>query len=254
MCTSRRRSSSPAALLWWPLVVALAACGDDGQGGSSDASPTDADVGSVCSAAAQALADEFYVTPQACAAVVRLDYQTRAILGHQVFCADYASVLEMDARAVAQSDTGYGQNGTGLHPANPEDLFVFYESPGDFGGVAAVSAYHGESVFGGSIVWDGTGDITYPSAWRPAAELAENCTPTGDLGVTHGYDLAQGGPLDQAQVDQVADVIERTALPRAMWAGGYVFNTVVLLYPRTVGVFDPAAAEWVAIVSGGWLE
>jgi len=29
---------------------------------------------------------------------------------------------------------------------------------------------------------------------------------------------------------------------------------VVLRYPRSVGMFDPTTAEWVVIVSGGWLE
>ncbi len=31
-------------------------------------------------------------------------------------------------------------------------------------------------------------------------------------------------------------------------------SSVVLRYPRTVGAFDPNSAEWVVLVSGGWLE
>ncbi len=42
-----------------------------------------------------------------------------------------------------------------------EDLLVFHESPGDFGGASAVTAHTGLTVFGGSIMEDGSGDIVW---------------------------------------------------------------------------------------------
>lgn len=109
-------------------------------------------------------------------------------------------------------------------------------------------------MFGGSIVWDGRGDITYPQAWDPPGELAADCGAIGDLGTTLGYDLVTGGELDPADVAAVAEHVMATAVPGAFWQVGYVFSMVALRYPRSVGAFDPTTAEWIALVDGGWLE
>lgn len=237
-------------------VALLAACGDDtgDAGGDGADASVDSPPALFCQEQVSTLAAELYQTPQGCSAVVRLDYQSFEIRGYQLISGPYAGLNETQARATAQSDAGYGENGVMLNPANPEDTYVFFESPGDFGGAAAVSARTGQSVFGGSIIWSGTGDITYPGDWRPAADLAAGCDPSGGVNSTRGYDLILGQALPQPDVDAVIDVIAQTALPAAMWQGGYVFDAVVLLYPRTVGAFDPDEAEWIAIVNGGWLE
>jgi len=264
----RCRAPQPALLALGALTalgLALGACGDDGSGpgidsGAGDAAPVDsgaasadADPSSPCYVATQSLTQELYQGPHACSVAVRLDYQDLSILGFHVACDRYSAIDEAQARATAQADTGYGETAQRLSPEFPEDLHVFYEPPGDFGGVAVVSADNGHTVFGGAIVWDGVGGFTYPATWRPAAELAEDCTPLGSL-PAHGYDLNLAVPLEQAQVEPAADAVARTALPAAMAAGGYIFHTVVFLYPRTVGAFDPTTAEWVVVVNGGWLE
>jgi hypothetical protein len=48
----------------------------------------------------------------------------------------------------------------------------------------------------------------------------------------------------------------RAVLGFALFCGNYhyLFDAVVLLYPRTTGAFDPATAEWIALLQGGWLE
>jgi hypothetical protein len=186
--------------------------------------------------------------------VVRLDYTTKAILGYRILCGSYAQTTEDEARATAQADTGYGAVGTFLSGPAPEDEFVFYESPGDFGGVGAVSARSGISVFGGSIVWDGQGDITYPAAWQPAAELGAGCMPPASPPPSRGFDLSTGGILPQAEVDAATLAVWDTALPEGLWELGYVFDAVVLLYPRSVGEFNPTTAEWIVLVNSGWLE
>lgn len=209
-----------------------------------------------CAAATAALAGEMYATPgRSCTATVRLHYQTRAVLGFALLCGGYQAVDEATARVTAQTDTGYGQGGTLLSGPAPEDAWVFYEAPGDFGGASAVSSHTGLTVFGGSIVWDGAGDLVYPDAWRPGSELGGGCTPHGATASSRGFDLEQGGAaLATSDMDWAINMIWQTALPAAFWQGGYVFDAVVLLYPRTTGAFDPAAAEWIVLLSGGWLE
>ena len=69
-----------------------------------------------------------------------------------------------------------------------------------------------------------------------------------------GYDLGTGQALSAVQVSAALAPVWQTALPSGMWQNNYVFEEVVLLYPRSVGVFDPATAEWIVLVNGGWLE
>ncbi|MBI2898246.1 MAG: hypothetical protein HYY06_32145 [Deltaproteobacteria bacterium] len=214
----------------------------------------DAD-GDVCSGLRDALAARMFPDQGACTAVVRLDHDSLGILGYQLVCGPYGGMTEDEARAIAQADTGYGAGGQMLNPADPEDAWVFYEPPGDFGGAAAVSADTGLSVFGGSIIWMGTGEITYPEAWADADELGEGCAdPDEDLGPIRGYDLVGGGDLAQEDAQAASEVVRATVVPGAMWQTGYVFATVVLRYPRSVGAFDPSTAEWIVLVNGGWLE
>ncbi len=231
--------------------------GDGGQGGAGQGGSGGAGQGggapSDCAALAQAIAAQAagVVT---CTSVVRLDYTSHAVLGYRIQCGPYAQTTEAEARAAAQTDTGFGAAGQSLAGAAPEDDYVFYESPGDFGGAAAVSARSGLTAFGGGIVWDGAGDITYPAAWDPPAGLGDKCTPASTPPAARGFDLRGGSALPAADVDAALAVVWQTALPDGLWAGGYVFDAMVLLYPRTVGAFDPATAEWIVLVNSGWLE
>ncbi len=186
--------------------------------------------------------------------VVRLDYLTRRILGWQLFIGKYAQVTEPAARERAQADTGYGAGGQMLNPPGPEDAHVFYEPPGDFGGAAAVSARTGLTLFGGSIIWDGAGEITYPKTWRPAPTLGSGCTPILGNISARGYDLSGGGSLAAQDIEAALDIVRATALPEGLATSGYLFDAVVLLYPRSVGAFNPLTAEWIVILNGGWLE
>jgi len=206
-----------------------------------------------CDAQAAAIAAETTIVG-ACSAVVRLDYDTLAILGWQLGCAKYSQVTEETAREQAKADTGYG-GGRALNPADPSDLFVFYESPGDFGGAGIVSARTGQSVFGGSIVWLGTGEITYPKEWRGSASLGVDCARFEGEVPARGYDLAAGtAGLQEAEIQAALDVVRETALFEGLQSSGYIFDAVVVLYPRSVGSFDPSTAEWIVVVNGVFLE
>lgn len=216
--------------------------------------PTD-DASGACSPEIQALAAEMYGKPgQSCTVVVRLTHDTRVPLGFQLFCGHYAQTTEASARGLAQMDSGYGATATMLNPALPTDEYVFFASPGDFGGAAAVSVRTGVTAFGGSIVWSGAGDITYPKTWRDPRALGSGCPASGGIRSRRGYDLVGGVDLAPALVDAAVATVADTAVPAALWRGGYVFDAVVLRYPRSVGQFNPATAEWIVIVNGGWLE
>jgi hypothetical protein len=262
-------------LLALTLVAAggvCGACGGRSPGGSVDAAepspdadplapdaappdPPDAgpsfDGSAACETQIAPIGAEMYTTIGSCTVVVRLEFQSFSPIGWQLVCAPYGLVDEPTARANAQGDTGFGSTANLLSPAPPSDEWVFHIAPSDFGGAAAVSARTGRTVFGGSIVWDGAGDIVYPTEWRAPPTLG--CADQGPIQAT-GYDLENAGPVSPDDVDAALSAVRSTPFPAALWTGGYVFDAVVLRYPRTVGEFNPTTAEWVVLLNGGWLE
>ena len=192
----------------------------------------------------------------ACVTAVRLDYQSLTILGFQIFCGPIAHPDEPTARATAQADAGYGSSAELLGGPQSPDEWVFWQDALDFGGTGVVGAAQGLTVFGGSTVWMGAGDITYPADWRPAAELGPGCVPMVNAlpPEARGFDLGTGLALGAEQVGAAMDQTWLSALPDGLWANSYVFPSMVLLYPRTTGAFDPATAEWIVLLNSGWLE
>jgi hypothetical protein len=226
--------------------------GTGGQGGGFDGGAADTGAGN-CAAIADQLASQTAVVGT-CTAVVRLDYSTLAILSHAFVCGEYSTRDETAARRTASTDAAFppGSVGDGqlLSGPNPADEWVLFQPPRDFGGVAAVSARSGLTVFAGSIVWQGTGYVTVPSTWS-MSDLGSGCAHRARP-LVRGFDLSQEGAT--ARFDEAADVVLGTALPSAFEHWGYIFDVVVLLYPRTVGGFDPATAEYIVLVNAGWLE
>lgn len=192
---------------------------------------------------------------QTCTTVVRLDYTTREILGHHIVCGAYGRITEAEARQRARALMGSG-GGVALTRMNPEDEYIFYRGP-DFGHAVAVNARNGLIVFGGTIAWRGQGDIVFPESWEPADALGPGCASGNeamDGPPMRGFDLRTGTVLPEPEVQAAVDVVWNTALPRGLQQGGSVFDAVVLLYPRTIGLFRPEVAEWVVLVNSGWLE
>jgi hypothetical protein len=212
---------------------------------------------SSCEGSANALAALVRPAGTASELVVRLDYLSRRILAWHYFSdASSAPVAEDVARRVAVRDTGYGDAmGTWdklLSGSDPSDEFVFFQAPLDFGGVAAVSKRSGLSVFGGSIVWSGKGDITYPKTWSSPEELGSDCSSSGASVSARGFNLVEDPALalDPTQVASALEVLGTTAISLAFSKSGQsTLDAMVLLYPRSVGELNPKTAEWIVILN-----
>lgn len=203
-----------------------------------------------CAAASAAIAAQI-VAGSACTAVVRLDYETFAAKGLEILCAPSTVTTEADARGAADKDTGFGQ-GTGLAGAEPVDEYVFYTNPQDSGGVGVVSARSGTSVFGGSIIWAGIGEITFPASFDAPEALGAGCDSVVPQPAARGWDLIPGAkPLADDAVLAALDVVWTTALPDALAGASTVLDAVVLLYPPTVGFFESSTGEWVVLINAG---
>ena len=231
--------------------------GAAGDGGTAGGAPSSGGAGGAggsdaeCAALSTAIAEEI-AGAETCTTVVRLDYATLQPLGFQIVCGPVDPPDEATARQVAQDATQYGLNGALYTGPEPNDEYVLYESPGDFGGVGVVSARSGLAVFGGSIVWSGTGEITYPDIWRDAAALGPDCEPTSSdfwSASARAIDLSEGqSGSPMALVDALMRVAE-TALPDGLLGEHRSVDSLVLLYPRTVGMFNPDNAEWIVLLN-----
>ncbi len=255
---STTTSTSSASSSGGTSSASSSSSGAGGSGSTSSSSSSSSGTGGAsddCAAISDAIAAASK-PGGACTTTVRLDYTTKKLLGHRFLCGGYHTPTEAEARATAQSDAGFGQSGPQIAGSSPKDAFVFFQAAGDFGGSAAVAAHTGLTVFGGSTVWSGTGAITYPLDWLPASALGPGCGPPPMIPppFARGFDLGSGQALPDADVKAALDVVWSTALPLGLVKVAYVFDAVVLLYPRSVGAFDPSTAEWIVLVDSGYLE
>jgi hypothetical protein len=248
-----------AALLMTLLLFCAAGCDSSGPSGP-DGDDCQALRSSMSSQVARGMS-------MMCTGVVRFDYESLAPLGYQIYCADGASIDETAARAAASADLDLASLPGGPEPgdliSNPaasvmggEELYVFFKPASDFGHVAVVNARNGLTLFGGSIVRMGSGDVVYPQEWKPASALGSSCTDSSlHLNQVTSFDLTKSsGPISDSQQAQVTQALAGTVMPGALLDGtaAYLKNTVILLYPRTVGEFDPSTAEYVVLLNAGW--
>ncbi len=215
------------------------------------------DAGDVCAERQRSLAARLLSPAEGrltCSVVVRLGQATLRPIGFQSFCGRYATTSDAQAAALAEAAMIPYASLQMVNRSMPEDAFVFYASPSDFGGVVAVSARLGLTVFAASVVWAGRGDILFPTAWQDPSALGDGCGRGGGIPRAHGYDLGARTDLATATVDRVIGAVARTALPAALAQGGTVFDAVVLPYERSSGGAVDEGAEWIVVVNGGWLE
>lgn len=194
--------------------------------------------------------DTLWAPPVPCTAVVRLDYQSHIAMGYQMFCGDPADVSLESAAARALADAGRGSVSESVELPEGLDHFLFYRSASDFGGVSVVSALTGLTTFGGSIVFDGQGGLTYPEVWSSAVELVSGCSFDLDGIPQAGVDLRDGSPIDDVDYATALDAAVGTGLAGSLHEMLAVTDVLVLLYPRSVGAFDPSSAEWVVMFNG----
>jgi hypothetical protein len=222
-----------------------------GRWGSSFTQAEAGRTASECDAIAETMAIE--MTPGYSTAVLRFDYQSLAPLGHAfVTYVRGSTATEAQARARASAEVSFpfasapAGDGKLLASAEKDGKWLFYTEPSDFGGVVVV-ATNGTPLFAGSIVWSGTGEISLPSSWS-TTDFGSGCAPKQmSPAASRTFQLASGVTLDPTPATQAL----QSVLPSIWdtWGGGLSAITV-LLYPRTVGAFDPSAAEYIVLLDG----
>jgi hypothetical protein len=189
---------------------------------------------------------------EGCAGVVRFSLLERELLGFQLLCGPYQTLDEEQARDLARSDGQCGYGGAEIiSPSEPNDAYVFYVPALDEGCGAAVSSETGLTLFGGTFIWQGYGDITYPTGWRDPGELGSACAAQAVPASARGYNLVVGEDLAADKIDAALADIADTALPDALALRGELRGAIILEYPRKLGLYEGQTAEWIVILNGG---
>ena len=175
-------------------------------------------------------------TGSSCTATGRVS-DASAIVGWSVACGAPKIATEPEARAafapyVAPYTTLDGYMTVGDTTTNDE--FIFYKSPGDFGGMGVVSWARTDVLFAAELAWMGPTKIDYPSSWRPVDEIAAHCTPAA-LGRVRIVS-ADGAPMDETSIAPARAAVETSILPIAIGHAGHaIANTVVTDLPAADG-------------------
>jgi len=247
------------------LVVVATAALFAGSIGCGDEAGSSVPSAESCTDVRQALSLDVARGPSMrCTGVLRLDYQSLEPLGYSIVCGDSQAVDEATARATMEQDLDVASlphsaqaelisDPGSVVGGNGDGMYVFYSSPADFGYVGAVSSRNGLTVFGGSIVWSGTGSLLSPQSWEGSADLGVGCGAYAPQRVAVStFDLT--GSESSLDAEPIIDAAWDTVLPGALLDGtaAYLLNAIVIVYPRTVGVFDPVEAEYVVLINAGW--
>ena len=129
-------------------------------------------------------------------------------------------------------------------------LLVEIETPSDFGSVVFRYAPTGDTVFAGTVIWLGSGEILYPTAFVPADSMK-----------FHADSVAQ--PEDPDRYEFFVELQEETVIAKSDSAWQAIssvdlvhtfaesdFRVGFHLYPPALGIFEPSLAKWIVFLYG----
>ena len=175
---------------------------------------------------------------------IHLDNLTYDPVGYTFLDLPAAPIPLNDAPAVVSAELP----GSYVDGCTAQDTYLgfhyCYRAPGDFGGAALVDARSGELVFAGEIIWDGEGQLLYPTPLSPAADLLA----TGPLTIApENAEYALLGLEDPAVGDAAIEAVREMDLVRH-WVAWCTYDALVLLHPYSDGGYLPEAADLIVML------
>ncbi|MEL6142013.1 MAG: hypothetical protein AAFU67_10380 [Bacteroidota bacterium] len=168
------------------------------------------------------------MAPTPSALLLQIDYQTLEFEGGFRF-----------------ADIDYDQSvGQDSFPAE-----VIYNPPGDFGDLTIrlmPPNQTPDTLFFGTIIWSGTGDIQQPTPLSPASDFAET-DAIAPINSIDTFDLNPYQDPDSISLETLYDRVSNLAeVSNALSSPGSRLGW--FWYPRSVGVGDPAEWDYYLIV------
>ncbi|MFH1853321.1 MAG: T9SS type A sorting domain-containing protein [Candidatus Neomarinimicrobiota bacterium] len=110
----------------------------------------------------------------------------------------------------------------------------------DYGDVAFVYSVTGDSLFWGTIIWMGCGEILYPDTIIPTSEFPESidviAPPTNIEYYSLDFEITAAADSAWRQVQNL-DIVRMYSQKS--------YQVGILFYTPTVGAFDPGPAKWI---------
>ncbi|WP_294818186.1 hypothetical protein [uncultured Flavobacterium sp.] len=128
-----------------------------------------------------------------------------------------------------------------------------YVSPGDFGSIKLKYEETGETIFDGTIVWNGLGQMSYPETLDVPNSFAvmnnETAMPDPEDFVHVEYGEGEiGFPFLTIDHQGIWDAVDNLQLVEDYRASNPGAKVNIFLYAPSVGIGDPAQWDWFVIL------
>jgi hypothetical protein len=128
---------------------------------------------------------------------------------------------------------------------------VDYNPPGDFGDVTLNYAEAQQPLFAGSIIWMGTGQITYPD-FEPASAF-ESSNGAAIQPANEDFELIANGegeaaPWQSLEYASIWDAIDNLEVVKAYRVANPNAAVKLYLYTPSVGVGNPEEWDWIIFI------
>ncbi|MBC8323377.1 MAG: T9SS type A sorting domain-containing protein [Candidatus Marinimicrobia bacterium] len=131
--------------------------------------------------------------------------------------------------------------------SNGFPLEVLYQSPGDFGWIQFNYTETGDTVFYGTIVWMGLGEINFPDSLYPADSFYVDTSYAADPDSIHYWSSWGASTIEEDVFLQSAaasyEQIRNLAIVHEF--AEYPYQIVAFMYTPTVGATDLTVAKWI---------
>lgn len=122
-----------------------------------------------------------------------------------------------------------------------------YQEPSDFGGIQVYYQELDTKIFDGTIVWNGTGAITYPEDFIPASEF--EVTATLDyVFPTEGFENIFNPTNESYNYQTVWNAVQSVLKAREYINSNPDAKVSLFLYTPSVGIGNPEEWDWILIL------
>ncbi len=132
-----------------------------------------------------------------------------------------------------------------IHESDSLPIEVAYQSPGDFGGISLYYQPTEEMIFSGTIVWMGTGQISYPLNFEPA-DVFRSSDADGEQPDQERFQIIFFQARPPIEYNKIWAAIDGLDKVREYMVSGYKIG--LFLYTPSVGVGDPYEWDWFVIM------
>jgi len=132
----------------------------------------------------------------------------------------------------------------GLTKTDTLPISVVYKSPNDFGNLSLFYQPTGDLIFDGSIIWMGTGKISYPTSFQNASSFPLNKFSITKPDSSMFQTIFDNGDIEY---DKIWNAISNLSIVSEYMKSNKKIG--VFLYTPGVGVGDPNIWDWIILMS-----